>query len=86
VEQSPERQGSSSRLRALCAFVVVALSSSWPLILAAPIALMSGLSRAARAGIVVKGAGTFERLGRAARTVLLGKTGTITASRPRPRP
>jgi P-type E1-E2 ATPase len=38
---------------------------------------MSGLSRAARAGIVVKGAAAIERLA-GARTVLLDKTGTIT--------
>ena len=34
-----------------------------PLILAAPIAFVAGLSRAARAGIIVKGAGALERLG-----------------------
>ena len=52
-----------------------------PLILAAPIALMSGLSRAARAGVVVKGAATIEQLG-AARSVLFDKTGTITLGHP----
>ena len=41
-------------VRALAVFV---MATPCPLILAAPIALMSGLSRAARAGIVVKGAG-----------------------------
>ena len=38
-----------------------------PLILAAPVALVAGVSRAARRGVVVKGAGVMERLG-AART------------------
>ena len=52
-----------------------------PLILAAPIAFVAGLSRAARAGIIVKGAGALERLG-GARTVLLDKTGTLTLGRP----
>jgi P-type E1-E2 ATPase len=69
---------SGDPVRALAVFVV---ATPCPLILAAPIALMSGLSRAARAGVVVKGAGAIERLGRA-RTVLLDKTGTITLGHP----
>ena len=52
-----------------------------PLILAAPIAFVAGLSRAARAGIIVKGAGALERLG-GAKTVLLDKTGTLTLGQP----
>ena len=47
-----------------------------PLILAAP-SRSSQVSRAARAGIVVKGGGPVEKLGEA-RTVLLDKTGTPT--------
>jgi heavy metal translocating P-type ATPase len=69
---------SGDPVRALAVFVV---ATPCPLILAAPIALMSGLSRAARAGIVVKGTGAIERLGKA-RTVLLDKTGTLTLGRP----
>jgi heavy metal translocating P-type ATPase len=69
---------SGDPVRALAVFVV---ATPCPLILAAPIALMSGLSRAARAGIVVKGGGAIERLG-AVRTVLLDKTGTITLGQP----
>jgi heavy metal translocating P-type ATPase len=69
---------SGDPIRALAVFVV---ATPCPLILAAPIALMSGLSRAARAGVVVKGAGAIERLGKA-RTVLLDKTGTITLGHP----
>jgi P-type E1-E2 ATPase len=60
---------------------VFVVATPCPLILAAPIALMSGISRCARAGVVVKGAGTVERLGRA-RSVLLDKTGTVTLGRP----
>ena len=52
-----------------------------PLILAAPIAFVAGLSRAARAGIIVKGGGALERLG-TAKTVLLDKTGTLTLGQP----
>jgi heavy metal translocating P-type ATPase len=61
---------------------VVVVATPCPLILAAPIALVSGVSRAAAAGIVVKGASVIERLGRA-RSVLLDKTGTLTLGTPR---
>src|SRR6476646_9066628 len=60
---------------------VVVVATPCPLILAAPIALVSGLSRAAKAGIIVKGAGAIETLGRA-RTVLFDKTGTRTVGVP----
>jgi heavy metal translocating P-type ATPase len=69
---------SADPVRALAVFVV---ATPCPLILAAPIALLSGVSRAARAGVVVKGAGVIERLG-SARTVLLDKTGTLTLGTP----
>lgn len=69
---------SGDAVRALAVFVV---ATPCPLILAAPIAFISGLSRCARTGVVVKGAGTVERLG-AARSVLLDKTGTVTLGRP----
>ncbi len=65
---------SGDPVRALAVFVV---ATPCPLILAAPIALISGVSRAARAGVIVKGAGVIERLG-AVSTVLLDKTGTLT--------
>jgi heavy metal translocating P-type ATPase len=60
---------------------VMVVATPCPLILAAPIAFVAGLSRAARAGITVKGAGALERLG-AAKTVLLDKTGTLTLGQP----
>jgi len=60
---------------------VVVVATPCPLILAAPVALISGVSRAARRGIIVKGGGAIEQLG-AARTVLLDKTGTITTGVP----
>ena len=56
---------SGDPVRALAVFVV---ATPCPLILAAPIALMSGISRAARAGVVVKGGGDD----RAARRGALG--------------
>ncbi len=63
------------------ALAVVVVATPCPLILAAPIALVAGLSRAARAGVIVKGAGVIEKLGRA-RTVLFDKTGTLTVGTP----
>jgi heavy metal translocating P-type ATPase len=60
---------------------VMVVATPCPLILAAPIAFVGGLSRAARAGVIVKGAGVLERLGEAT-TVLLDKTGTITSGDP----
>ncbi len=69
---------SGDSLRALAVFVV---ATPCPLILAAPIALISGVSRAARVGVIVKGAGVIEQLGEA-RSVLLDKTGTLTLGHP----
>jgi P-type E1-E2 ATPase len=69
---------SGDPVRALTVFVV---ATPCPLILAAPIALLSGVSRAARIGVVVKGGGVIERLGNT-RTVILDKTGTITLGTP----
>src|ERR1035437_7319734 len=63
------------------ALAVVVTPTPCPLILAAPIALVSGLSRAARAGVIVKGAGAIETLGEA-KTVLFDKTGTLTVGTP----
>jgi len=60
---------------------VMVVATPCPLILAAPIAFVAGLSRAARAGVIVKGAGVLERLG-GAKTVLLDKTGTLTLGQP----
>ena len=69
---------SGDPVRALAVFVV---ATPCPLILAAPIAFVSGVSRAAKAGVIVKGGGVIERLGNV-RTVLLDKTGTLTLGTP----
>ena len=69
---------SGDPVRALAVFVV---ATPCPLILAAPVAFVSGISRAARAGVIVKGGGVIERLGKA-RTVLFDKTGTLTLGTP----
>jgi heavy metal translocating P-type ATPase len=69
---------SGNAVRALAVLVV---ATPCPLILAAPIAFVAGLSRAASAGVIVKGGAAIERLGEA-RTVLLDKTGTLTLGVP----
>ena len=63
------------------AVAVLVVATPCPLILAAPVALVSGLSAAARRGVVVKSGGVLERLAQC-RTLLLDKTGTLTAGRP----
>ena len=52
------------------ALAVLVVATPCPLILAAPIAIVSGMSRTARAGVVVKDGGAIERLARA-RTVVI---------------
>lgn len=66
---------------AIRALAVLVVATPCPLILAAPIALVSGLSRAARSGVIVKGTPAVEALGQA-RTVLFDKTGTLTVGTP----
>jgi heavy metal translocating P-type ATPase len=63
------------------AVAVLVVATPCPLLLAAPIAIMSGLSRAAHIGVVVKGGGALERLA-AGRVMLFDKTGTLTQGRP----
>jgi heavy metal translocating P-type ATPase len=69
---------SGDPVRALAVFVV---ATPCPLILAAPIAFVAGLSRAARVGVIVKGGAVIEALA-GTRTVLLDKTGTVTTGEP----
>ena len=64
------------------ALAVLVVATPCPLILAAPIAIVAGISRAARRGIIVKGGGALETLGRG-RVLLFDKTGTLTAGVPR---
>ena len=63
------------------AVAVLVVATPCPLLLAAPIAIMSGLSQAARVGVVVKGGGALERLA-AGRVLLFDKTGTLTRGQP----
>jgi heavy metal translocating P-type ATPase len=63
------------------AVAVLVVATPCPLILAAPVAWVSGLSVAARRGVVIKGGGVLERLARCT-TLLMDKTGTLTSGRP----
>lgn len=56
---------------------VLVVASPCPLILAAPVALVSGMSRSSRNGIVVKTGDVIEKLA-TAKTAAFDKTGTIT--------
>jgi heavy metal translocating P-type ATPase len=60
---------------------VLVVATPCPLILAAPVALVCGLSVAARRGVVVKGGSVLERMAQCA-TLLIDKTGTLTSGRP----
>jgi heavy metal translocating P-type ATPase len=63
------------------AVAVLVVATPCPLILAVPVALVAGLSRAAQYGVLIKGAAALETLARI-RTLILDKTGTLTDGRP----
>jgi heavy metal translocating P-type ATPase len=63
------------------AVAVLVVATPCPLILAVPVAIVAGLSLAARRGVVVKGGQTLEKLARC-RVLLLDKTGTLTIGQP----
>ena len=60
---------------------VIVVATPCPLLLAAPIALISGMSRAAKHGIIIKSGSALERLA-VVRTVAFDKTGTLTHGTP----
>ena len=60
---------------------VLVVATPCPLLIGAPVAFMAGMSSAAKSGIVIKHAGTLERLARAS-TVAFDKTGTLTHGMP----
>jgi heavy metal translocating P-type ATPase len=59
------------------AVAVLVVATPCPLILAVPVALVSGLSRAATLGILIKGGRVIEQLARV-RVLVIDKTGTLT--------
>ncbi|PZU32981.1 MAG: cadmium-translocating P-type ATPase [Microbacterium sp.] len=60
---------------------VLVLATPCPLLIAAPVAFLGGLSRAAKAGIIVKGGSVIEQLARVA-SAAFDKTGTLTQGHP----
>jgi heavy metal translocating P-type ATPase len=62
------------------AVAVLVVATPCPLILAVPVAIVSGLSRAARHGILVKGGKALETMARI-RSLVVDKTGTLTDGR-----
>ena len=59
------------------ALAVLVVATPCPLILAVPVAIISGMSRTARAGVLIKNGGVLEALARV-RTAVIDKTGTLT--------
>lgn len=64
------------------AVAVLVVATPCPLILAVPVAIVSGLSRAAKQGILIKGGKALEMLARV-RSLVVDKTGTLTTGRAR---
>ena len=63
------------------AVAVLVVATPCPLILAVPVALVAGLSRAAHFGVLIKGAKHLEAMAQV-RSLILDKTGTLTDGRP----
>lgn len=64
------------------ALAVVVVATPCPLLLAVPVAIVSGISRCARRGVLVKGGGALEALA-AAEVLFFDKTGTLTGGQAR---
>jgi heavy metal translocating P-type ATPase len=69
---------SGDHMRALA---VLVSATPCPLILAVPVAMIAGLSRSAKSGVLVKGGGALENLARL-RVAIFDKTGTLTRGEP----
>lgn len=63
------------------ALAVLVVATPCPLLLAVPIAIVSGVSRGARRGIIFRGGGPLEMLARAD-ILVFDKTGTVTVGEP----
>lgn len=64
------------------AVAVVVAATPCPLILAVPVAIIAGMSKAASKGAIIKGGAALEQLART-KVILLDKTGTLTHGGPR---
>ncbi len=63
------------------AVAVIVAATPCPLILAVPVAIVAGISRAARVGVIIKTGSALEKLAKV-EVVLLDKTGTVTHGGP----
>ncbi len=63
------------------ALAVLVVATPCPLLLAVPIALVSGISRAAHRGVIFRSGGALEALAET-KNVVIDKTGTVTVGRP----
>lgn len=63
------------------AVAVLVVATPCPLLLAVPVAVISGVSQAANRGVVIKGGQVLEQLA-GGRVLLMDKTGTLTVGRP----
>ena len=61
---------------------VLVVATPCPLILAVPVAIVAGMSRCAKRGVLIKGGGMLEKLAQA-KTLFFDKTGTLTGGRAR---
>lgn len=61
---------------------VLVLATPCPLLIAAPVAFLGGLSRAAKTGVIMKGGAVIEQLARV-RSAAFDKTGTLTQGAPK---
>ena len=61
---------------------MLVVATPCPLILAVPVAIIAGVSRTAKHGVLVKGGKALEALARV-RTIVIDKTGTLTEGRAR---
>jgi cation transport ATPase len=68
---------------AIRALAVLVVATPCPLILAVPVAIVAGMSRCAKRGVLIKGGGALEKLAQA-KTLFFDKTGTLTGGRARP--
>ncbi|PZQ89526.1 MAG: hypothetical protein DI534_06865 [Leifsonia xyli] len=77
----PPLLGEEFTVSFLRAMTVLVAASPCALAIATPSAVLAAIGRAARGGVLIKGGGPLEELGRV-RTIAFDKTGTLTEGRP----